>query len=121
MSTMYKSAGGGSPWVVCAWMTFGTLMALAVALLMPAELFAAAGGGSGATDNFNRNGKGALKDIGVPVFGATAMAGIVMAVVSKKFGFALMVVLISAVGLAISFDPEATMKTLGNGIADLFK
>lgn len=129
MSTMTikKFAAGSSPWVVAGWMALGVLGAVAVALLVPPDVLAgvndAAGGegGSKATKNFNKNGKSGLKDVGVPLFGATAMAGIVMGAMAKKFGMAAGVVLVSAVGLAISIDPEGTMSAVGNGIADLFK
>jgi hypothetical protein len=120
------SIAGESPWVVAAWMAGGMLAAALLMLLHPADLMAAAGSGSGsggtsATSNFKKKGTASLQDIGVPVFGATAMAGIVTGVFAKKFAMAFGMVLVACVGLAISLDPENSMKSVGSGIADLFK
>lgn len=117
-----------SPWTVTAWMLGGMLAATLLSLAHPADLLAAAGGGGGgggsgtdATKNFKKKGTASLQDIGVPLFGATAMAGIVTGVFAKKFALAFGMVLVACVGLAISLDPESTMKSVGSGIADLFK
>ena len=126
MSKVQKFAAGDSPASMAAWMVIGAAGALALALLLPMDVLAAAGTGSGsgsgtsATKNFNKNGKGALSDVGVPLFGFTAVAGIVMGAFAKKFALAGGIVLISAAGLAIALDPESTMKTLGDGITGMF-
>lgn len=125
MSKIQEFAGGDSPAVAAAWMVMGAAGALALALLLPMDVLAAAGtassgDGTTTTKNFNKNGKGALKDVGVPLFGFTAMAGIVMGAFAKKFAIAAGVVLISAAGLAITQDPESTMKSLGDGITGMF-